>query len=272
MSTRGEVLVAIINNVLDFAIASDKHWYRIPVSSTEKWLKNRWPPQWLAFYQTKVFGQEAYAINYYAEVVNIQQVHRWQLFPDQLTKQKSSRRYYQIFLRPLQQLPVPIVSRRWRRIVFIPTTWQKFHSAVEINDLYDGSLLEDQLWTELKQLEIAAERQEFVTVKENNYALDFAIYCGKGKIDVETDGDTWHANPERAATDNLRDNDLETVGWKVLRFTGHQLQEKMQEYCIPIIVENINRLGGVDERKIIPRKIDLDAPRGSRQLTFDSML
>jgi hypothetical protein len=30
MTDRGEVLVAILNNVLDFKIARDKHWYRIP--------------------------------------------------------------------------------------------------------------------------------------------------------------------------------------------------------------------------------------------------
>ncbi len=35
-------------------------------------------------------------------------------------------------------------------------------------------------------------------------ALDFAIDCARGRIDVETDGDTWHANSERAALDNRR--------------------------------------------------------------------
>ena len=64
----GEVLVAIVNNPFDLAMARDQHWYRIPVSSAEKWLKDRWPPQWLAFYQTKVFASEAHAVNYYARV------------------------------------------------------------------------------------------------------------------------------------------------------------------------------------------------------------
>ena len=31
-----QVLVAIINNEQDFAIARDHHWYRIPVRSAEK--------------------------------------------------------------------------------------------------------------------------------------------------------------------------------------------------------------------------------------------
>jgi len=260
------------NNLLDFAVARDEHWYRIPVSSAHKWLKGRWPPQWLAFYQTKVFGSEAFAVNYYARVLDVRQVYRWQLFPDQPHDEKGRRRYYQFILEPLQRLPKPILSRRWRRIVFIPTTWEKFSSAVEINDLYDESPLEDRLWAELKRLQISAERQEFVQVKGRSYALDFAIYCTSGQIDVETDGDTFHANPERAPQDNVRDNDLKTVGWRVLRFNTPQIREKMAEYCLPTIVENINRLDGVDEGRRVARRINLDAPDGAYQLgLFDDI-
>jgi|GEM_PF-2788520 len=41
MTVRGEVLVAILNNRLDFNLAYEQHWYRIPVSSKEKLLKHR---------------------------------------------------------------------------------------------------------------------------------------------------------------------------------------------------------------------------------------
>ncbi len=268
MSTRGEVLIAIMNNLLDFVIARDQHWYRIPVHSVDRFLKKRWPPQWLAFYQTKVFGNEAFAVNYYAQVLNIREVFRWELFPDQPHDEKGQRRYYQLLLSLLQRLPQPILSRRWRRIVFIPTTWLKFMNAVEINDLYDESPLEDRLWAELKRLEIDAERQEFVQVKECIYSLDFAIYCDRGKIDVETDGDRWHTDPERIPLDNLRDNDLGTAGWRVLRFNTHHIREEMTEYCVPTIVENINGLGGLNTRGLVPRKIWLDVPEGTRQLSL----
>ncbi len=272
MSNRGEVLVAIINNLLDFTIVRDKHWYRIPVKSVDKWLKRRWPPKWLAFYQTKVFCQEAYTINYYAQVLDIRQVYRWQLFPNQHHDKKRNFLYQQLLLQPLQRLPKPIFSRRFRRIVFIPSSWVKFINAVEINDLYDESPLEDRLWAEFKRHQIKAERQEFVKVKESNYALDFAIYCVTGKLDVETDGDVWHANPKQAAQDNLRDNDLNTVGWNILRFNSYQIREESAEYCLPTVAKNINKFGGIDEGKIIPRKIDLNAPSGSRQLgLFDNL-
>ena len=76
MGVRGEVLVAIMNNPLDWVIARDQHWYRIPLSSVENLLKERWPPQWLAFYQTKDFGDEAHAVNYYARVLHIRKAFR----------------------------------------------------------------------------------------------------------------------------------------------------------------------------------------------------
>ena len=122
MTYSGEVLVAIMNDKRDFAILRNQNWYRIPVFSAKKWLKNRWPPKWLAFYQTKVFGEEAYSIRYYSRVINIERVLRHQLFPNEPIGRKSQREYYQLFVNPIQRLQKPIFSRRWRRIIFIPTT------------------------------------------------------------------------------------------------------------------------------------------------------
>jgi len=62
-SVSRDVLVAILNNVRDFKIARDSHWYRIPLGSVEKWLTRSWSPRWLAFYQTKVFGRESHAFS-----------------------------------------------------------------------------------------------------------------------------------------------------------------------------------------------------------------
>lgn len=117
--------------------------------------------------------------------------------------------------------------------------------AVEINDLYGGSTLEDQLWAELKKNEIEAERQELIQIENKFYFLDFAIYCMKGKIDIETDGDKWHHNPEAASKDNIRNNDLASLGWNVLRFNTNQIKEQIQSYCIPQIKTNINNFGGI---------------------------
>ena len=196
MSSRGEILIAIMNNPLDLSIARDQHWYRIPVSSAHKWIRERWPPDWLAFYQTKAFNDEAHAVNYYARVLDIRQAYRWQLLPNEPRDQRSERRYF----------------------------------------------------------------------------LDFAIHCASGKIDAETDGDTWHADPARIPLDNQRDNDLETVGWRVLRFNTLQIREEIEAYCVPTVIKNINRLGGVDEGGWVPRRVNLGAPGGLQQMgLFDDL-
>ena len=67
---------------------------------------------------------------------------------------------------------------------------------------------------------------------DNRYLLDFAIFCVNGEIDVETEGDTYHANPERAALDNDRNNNLESADWKVLRFSTEQVREGKSRYCV----------------------------------------
>jgi hypothetical protein len=151
---RGEVLVTIVKNPADFEIARSRHWYRIPVDIAPK----RWPPKWVAFYQPKIFGDEAYSVRSYARVQAIKTAMRRELFPDEPRNPKSKRLYFQLMLEPLEQLPAPIFSRRFRRLVFIPTTWKKFMQALEINDLYDESPLEDRLWAEFKRLQISAER------------------------------------------------------------------------------------------------------------------
>ena len=136
MARRGEVLIAVMNSQVDLAIAREQHWYRIPVVQSEK-LKQQgyWLPVWLAFYQTKVFGPEAYSVNYYASVRQICEVYRWELFPDQPRNDKSKQCYSRLELSPLEKLSQPIVSLRLRRITFMPTTWNQFKTARAIEEL-----------------------------------------------------------------------------------------------------------------------------------------
>lgn len=155
-----------------------------------------------------------------------------------------------MLLRSLAPVIPPIVSKRWRRITFIPTSWPKFVGAREINDLYDESPLEDRLWEEFKRLGIEVERQESVKVNGRNYALDFAIYCMEGKLNVETDGDLWHSDRERIDHDNVRSNDLRMHGWRLPRFSTRQIQEQMGEYCLPTITDMVASLGGIAEEKM----------------------
>jgi very-short-patch-repair endonuclease len=266
---RGEVLVAIVNNPEDMRLAREAGWYRIPVASARKWLGDRWPPHRLAFYQTKVFDSEAYAINYYAAVRSIRTVSRMDLFPDTPRDHpKANRRYYQLLLGELRSLPQSIISRRLRRIVFIPTTFEKFNSAVEINDLWDESPLEDRLWAIFKRAQIRAERQYPVEIGDHIYFLDFAIFCNQGKINVETDGDTWHIGPEPALVDRQRDNNLASRGWRVLRFNTTEIHEHPVDYCVSKVMDTINRLGGLDHTTGVPVRYEPSDPLGPQQLSL----
>ncbi len=55
---RIQTLVAIMKDEADWRRVQEQLWYRVPVASAPR----RWPPQWLAFYQTKIFKDEAYSI------------------------------------------------------------------------------------------------------------------------------------------------------------------------------------------------------------------
>ena len=245
MNSKEELLVGIVNNVSDFEIIQTQNWYRIPVDKAER-LISRWPPKWIAFYYTINIKDYPQMIIHYAKVTGISKVSRKELFPNEKENSKSKRNYYKISFNKVETLPKPILSRRWRRIVFIQSTYKKFINAVEVNDLFDGSSLEDKLWAEMKRNLISTERQEVVKIDDNFYFLDFAIYCKKGKLDIETDGDKYHHNPQDAAKDNLRNNNLTSDGWNVIRFDAQQIRERMESYCIPTIKVNVNKLGGID--------------------------
>ena len=199
----------------------------------------------MAFYQTHVFGEEAYAVNFFGPVREIRRIRRTELFPLEAPNRKSGREYYQVFLDGLHRLENPIPSKQLRRIVFIPTTLRKLKTATEINDLFDDSPLEDLLWEALRKLGIAAERQWDEVIDLKWYFLDFALFCQRGMIDVETDGDRWHADTVKIPKDNERNNALASRGWHVLRFNGMQIRESTTEYCIPKITETIAKLGGL---------------------------
>lgn len=257
---RGELLVAIMNTPSDFEILKTQGWYRVPVDTAPK----RWPPRWIAFYQTKVFGDEAHTVRYYGRVARINRAPRHVLFPDEPENPKSSRMYYQVHLRSLEERYQPIPSHRLRRIVFIPTTWTKFAEAEEINDLFDDSPLEDTLWRHLRRERISAERQWEWQHRQSRYVLDFAVFCHEGSLDIETDGDSYHANPDASVSDNERNNALAAAGWHVLRFNSLQINERAADYCLPNVMETINKLGGPKEDTIVPRKF-YSLPEGTAQ-------
>ena len=125
------VLVCLINTPRDLEIARWDHWYRIPVKHA--------PSDYLAFYLTEKFGDEKWAIHEYAQVRGHELVRRLDLFPDEPNHPRAHELYYKMQLGPLQRLPRPIPSLKWRRITFIQTTGDRLVNALEIGELTSRS-------------------------------------------------------------------------------------------------------------------------------------
>ena len=151
------VLVVIMNSQRDFAIARDQHWYRIPLKRAPK--RGVHAPI-LAFYQTKAFGDEKWSINYYAHATAWEIVPRIQLLPDEAKHPRANELYYKVHLGELRRLPHPIVSRKWRRITFIMTHWERLETAYEISELLHGTIWEERLWRALRRMGRLAEEAD----------------------------------------------------------------------------------------------------------------
>ena len=233
--------MAIVSRKKDWQILKEEHWYRIPVKSAPKILPK---VKYLAFYQTKVFGEEKWQVNYYAEVKGIEIKKRIELLPDEVNHIRAREMYYKITIGDLIPLKKPIKSRRWRRIVFIPTTLNKLFKAEEINDLYHTSPIEEKLYNYLKRENIPTERQFFVRETKEPYALDFAVFCSHGRLNIECDGEKYHSNKIARKRDRERDNELTSLGWSILRFSGEKINKRPKD-CLTQIKKTIRTLGGL---------------------------
>src|SRR5260221_12328402 len=97
IAAAARVLVAIINRQCDLAAARDEGWYRIPLACAPRALH----AEYLAFYQTAVFGSERWAVRYLAEVRAVGIATRATLLPAEAGHPRASERYYRFAIGPL---------------------------------------------------------------------------------------------------------------------------------------------------------------------------
>jgi hypothetical protein len=173
------VLVAVMNNRRDFEIARDEGWYRIPQKHAPK---STTEAAALAFYFTQAFGEERWAVHWYAPVRGHELVRRCDLLPDEPDHPRADQAYYKLQLGPLERLEPPIISLRWRRITFIETTWDRFQAAQEINELYASGA--DGLFVTLKELGLAAEREFRLRESGVEYVVDLVLPCRDGTVTI----------------------------------------------------------------------------------------
>ena len=202
------VLVAVMNDRRDFEIARDEGWYRIPQKRAPE---STTEAAALAFYFTKAFGDDKWAIHWYGPVRGHELSRRRDLLPDETEHPGAADAYYKLQLGPLMRLEQPILSLRWRRISFIETSWDRFTAAEEINDLYASGA--DGLYVTLKDYGLFPERD--FTIREGGieYLADLAIPCQNGTLAISV---TERSAPPGA----LHNPDLGTVEAAVGRLGG----------------------------------------------------
>ncbi|MBK8567848.1 MAG: DUF559 domain-containing protein [Saprospiraceae bacterium] len=62
-------------------------------------------------------------------------------------------------------------------------------------------------------------------------------------VPIAIGSDAWHDSPERVHYDKHRNNELESHGWSVLRFTQERI-EREPEKAVSLLYDTINRNGG----------------------------
>lgn len=187
MHAEDRVLVAVMNRLQDFEVARDQGWYRVPESKAPRGVFF----EYVAFYFTAAFGEQGYAVHYYARRLGHELLTRRDLLPDEAGHPRAGEPYYKLQLGPLQRREPPIVSRRWRRVTFIHTTWDRFQAAEEINDLFvEGGEFVDRLYHALREEGLTPERQFPLREAGVEYVASLALLCRGGVLGIEvSDGE-----------------------------------------------------------------------------------
>lgn len=163
-------LVVLANNLADWRRVVDEGWYRVPLKHAPRPVA----ASFLAFYQSRAFGADAFRIRYYAAVRRYRIMTRREILPEEPDHPRAAERYYRIELDSLQELEHPVHSRRLRRITFIPTTLRRLQEADEINDLWLGDDAEDLVWELFRDAGLKAERRLEIGEGRRQYAAVLA--------------------------------------------------------------------------------------------------
>ena len=95
----------------------------------------------------------------------------------------------------------------------------------------------DAVTTQRLKCESPIERQLYDALVFRGYAVNTQVPCGKYRIDIalvgpriaiECDGKEFHSSPKQKAHDRRKNAYLCKNGWKVMRFSGRQINRGMK--------------------------------------------
>ena len=66
--------------------------------------------------------------------------------------------------------------------------------------------------------------------EEAPYTLDFALFDGERKLDIEVDGENYHRNwdGELCRRDQIRSRRLSDLGWDIMRFWVYEVRDDLE--------------------------------------------
>lgn len=141
------ILVAVLPTPRDFEIARLLGWYRIPLRTAPKLLS----VDFIAFYQTAAFGDQAGRIQYVAPVRGHELTTRRLLLRDEPHHPRASEEYFKMQLGEMIHLPSPVCAHKWKRFSFFYTTGAYLNRAEVIEDLVIRSEDRTFVWQSLRE-------------------------------------------------------------------------------------------------------------------------
>jgi very-short-patch-repair endonuclease/uncharacterized protein related to proFAR isomerase len=109
-------------------------------------------------------------------------------------------------------------------------------SILQKRSITFDSPIERELYQKLIESGIKVNPQHKVKIGGvEKYRLDFALFVGEKKFDIEIDGAKAHAH--KTESDSLRDTHMRMEGWIVRRFTAREVQEDIEK-----VVDEVKRM------------------------------
>ena len=143
MFPEDRVLVGVINRRTDWQLLCQERIYRIPLEQQP----NGIDVEYMAFFISKnthtVYGG---MISFYARRLGVELKTRQQILPKESNHPRANNPYLCVHVAQLQLKSPPILNRTGRPLAFIHTTWDRFVSAHELQDLFrEGEHLSERI-------------------------------------------------------------------------------------------------------------------------------
>ncbi|WP_052807261.1 endonuclease domain-containing protein [Risungbinella massiliensis] len=109
----------------------------------------------------------------------------------------------------------------WKRLFTFFAQWKRTSKLPDWQRLKTESYIEARLYDALKQAGYNVHAQYQIA----GYAVDLVLK--KERIAIECDGANYHSSPDQKRNDRKKTRVLRKYGWKVLRFTGRQINQNI---------------------------------------------